>query len=349
MQVREGRQAFTITNDERPNNAKQMNNKTRIKRERQSVMTTKRRSSTHTMLSEQAAKVTELTEKLHSAVAELTTSAGWTRMLKTAARFHRYSARNMLLLLIQAGERGTEITRVAGYRAWQALGRQVRRGEKSYDVLAPIRRRVSPEEAAERATAGQSAYEADARPTTAVYGFRMEHVFDISQTDGAPLSTMPAVPYLVGGGPTGLWEAIAELITEAGFQIIRATLGSGIRGETNYTERIVTVGDALSTAEAAHILTHELGHIEADHEHRHDISRAQRETEADSIAYVVWSALGFDVGEKATFYVAQWSNGDPAILEESVAVVHRAASRILTSLETPSADDQNGRPAPGAA
>ena len=106
-------------------------------------------------------------------------------------------------------------------------------------------------------------------------------------------------------------------------------------------------------AEAAHILTHELGHIAADHEHRHDISRAQRETEADSIAYVVCSALGFDVGEKATFYVAQWSKGDPAILEESVAVIHNAANSILTRLEVPRTDDQDDeqqvRSAAGAA
>jgi antirestriction protein ArdC len=274
-------------------------------------------------------------------------------MLETAARFHRYSARNMLLLLIQAEERGIEITRVAGYRAWQTFGRQVRRGEKSYEVLAPIRHRLSFDEAAERAAAGEPAYDADGRPIMLVRGFRIEHVFDVSQTDGEQLVTMPGVPYLVGDGPEGLWDAIAGLTTEAGVQIIRATLPDGVRGETNYTDRIVTVGDELPPAEAAHILTHELGHIAADHEHRRDISRAQRETEADSIAYVVCSALGLDVSEKATFYVAQWSNGDVEVLEAAVEVIHRAASSILTRLETRRADDQDddlkGRPGAGAA
>jgi hypothetical protein len=145
---------------------------------------------------------------------------------------------------------------------------------------------------------------------------------------------MPGVPCLAGEGPAGLWDAVTELITGAGFEIIRGTLAGNVRGETNYTNRTVTVGDELPPAEAAHILTHELGHIEADHEHRHDVSRAQRETEADSIAYVVCSALGLDVGEKATFYVAQWSKGDAEVLEAAVEVIHRAASRILTSLET---------------
>jgi antirestriction protein ArdC len=330
-----------------------MKKKTLTKQGRAALMRSKHRNNARTTSAERAASVAVLTDKLHSSVAELTTSEAWTRMLETAARFQRYSARNMLLLLIQAEERGTEITRVAGYRTWQTLGRQVRRGEKSYEVLAPVRHRLSLDEAAERAAAGEPAYDAEGRPIMVVGGFRIEHVFDVSQTDGEQLATMPGVPYLAGDGPAGLWDAVAELITEAGFEIIRGTLADGVRGETNYTNRIVTVGDELPPAEAAHILTHELGHIAADHEHRHDISRAQRETEADSIAYVVCSALGLDVGEKATFYVAQWSKGDPAILEESVAVIHKAASSILTRLEAPSADDQdndqNGRSAAGAA
>lgn len=318
------------------------------RRTKQGRQVMKSKNSSRTSSSEQAARVAVLTDKLHASVTDLTNSDNWTRMLGTVAKFHRYSARNILLLLIQAEERGTEITRVAGYRTWQTLGRQVRRGEKGYEVLAPVRRRLSSEEAAERAAVGLPAYDAEGRPIMIVRGFRIEHVFDISQTDGEQLPTMAAVPYLVGDGPAGLWEAVSDLLTKAGFAIIRQALAGCVRGETNYTKRIVTVDDDLSPAEAAHILTHELGHIVADHEHR-DISRAQRETEADSIAYVICSALGLDVHEKATFYVAQWSRGDSAVLEESVAVIHTAASSILTRLEAPSADDQKGRPAAGAA
>ena len=277
-----------------------MRKKTLTKQGRAAVMRSKQRNNARTTSAERAASVAVLSDKLHSSVAELTTSEAWTRMLETAARFHHYSARNILLLLIQAEERGTEITRVAGYRAWQTFGRQVRKGEKGYKVLAPVRHRLSPDEAAECVAAGVSAYDDQGRPIMVVGGFRIEHVFDISQTEGEQLVTMPGVPYLVGDDSSGLWDAVAELVIEAGFKIIRSTLAEGVRGETNYTNRIVTVGDELSSAEAAHILTHELGHIAADHEHRHNISRAQRETEADSIAYVVCSALGFDVGEKAT-------------------------------------------------
>ena len=46
-------------------------------------------------------------------------------MLKVSARFTRYSASNVLMLLMQAEQRGVTLSRVAGYRAWQAMGRQV--------------------------------------------------------------------------------------------------------------------------------------------------------------------------------------------------------------------------------
>jgi hypothetical protein len=47
-------------------------------------------------------------------------------MLQVAARFTRYSiADNVLLLWMQAEQRGVSLSRVAGYRAWQAMGRQV--------------------------------------------------------------------------------------------------------------------------------------------------------------------------------------------------------------------------------
>ena len=96
---------------------------------------------------ERAAKVVALNAQLAQAVETLTTSDGWMRMLAASAKLHRYSANNVLMLAIQAYERGTEITRVAGFRRWLELGRCVTKGEKGYVVIAPVRRRLSREEA----------------------------------------------------------------------------------------------------------------------------------------------------------------------------------------------------------
>ena len=47
----------------------------------------------------------------------------------------------MLALWVQAEERRVTLTRVAGYRARQAMGWQVVKGACSFAVLAPVRRR----------------------------------------------------------------------------------------------------------------------------------------------------------------------------------------------------------------
>ncbi|MGH9186912.1 MAG: ArdC family protein, partial [Acidimicrobiales bacterium] len=81
---------------------------------------------------------------LVGAVERLVASDGWHSMLEVAARFHRYSARNVLLLVVQGAEGF-----VAGYRTWQRIPAQgggtcqVRRGAKGFVVLAPTRRPVT--------------------------------------------------------------------------------------------------------------------------------------------------------------------------------------------------------------
>ena len=76
----------------------------------------------------------ELVDRLTDGIADLTSSDRWRRYLDFQARFHRYSAGNVLLVLAQR----PDASRVAGFRAWLALGRAVRRGEHAIWILAPM-------------------------------------------------------------------------------------------------------------------------------------------------------------------------------------------------------------------
>src|SRR5687768_3050491 len=87
---------------------------------------------------ERAAEIEALTDRLAGAVEALASSDQWRVMLSFAAKFHRYSPRNILLLLSQAEERGMDLSRVAGFNTWKSLGYMVRRGERSLAVLAPV-------------------------------------------------------------------------------------------------------------------------------------------------------------------------------------------------------------------
>jgi len=55
------------------------------------------------------------------------------KYLAFVSRFHRYSLNNQLLIWMQC----PNATQVAGYRTWQEMGYQVRRGEKGIRIQAP--------------------------------------------------------------------------------------------------------------------------------------------------------------------------------------------------------------------
>jgi len=91
--------------------------------------------------------VERLHEQLQKSLRALVSSDDWRQALEVAARFHDYSFANTRLIWVQATARGFTPTRVAGYRAWQKLGRQVNRGEKGLQVLAPVTRKVEANDA----------------------------------------------------------------------------------------------------------------------------------------------------------------------------------------------------------
>ncbi|MDT0348131.1 ArdC-like ssDNA-binding domain-containing protein [Pseudonocardia charpentierae] len=296
--------------------------------------TTSRKVQVGKTPADRAAEVEALAEQLTDTVTALTTSAAWLEMLRVAARFTRYSSTNVLLLWMQAEQRGVTLSRVAGYRAWQAIGRQVVKGARSFAVKAPVRRRLTLEEATERARSGQRpAFDADGRPALVVRGFKLERVFRYEDTEGEPLPEVPEVGYVTGDTPTGAWDALSALVTREGYQLTAEAEDGDTRGHTDFTRRVVNIDPRYHLAERVHILVHELGHIRCDHENRRKVSRAQRETEAESVAFIVCSVLGLELGDVAAVYVGGWTDGDPDTITAAQVAIHTAARGVLADLE----------------
>lgn len=140
-----------------------------------------------------------------------------------ASRFHSYSWNNTLLIHLQR----PQATRVAGYRVWRQLGRQVDKGEHGIQILAPVVRQRSAEEASSDAAApdGRSSGGAEAGSEDPerrrVVGFRVAHVFDLSQTSGDPLPEPERPRLLVGQAPEGLWDELAAQVGARGFTLRR--------------------------------------------------------------------------------------------------------------------------------
>jgi antirestriction protein ArdC len=262
-----------------------------------------------------AARLAELHTQLSDQVAQLVNGDDWQAMLRAAARFHRYSLNNVLLIRLQF----PGASRVAGYRTWQSLGRQVRKGEKGIAVLAPITCRTNG--ATEEGSDDQDAQTPGVRQ---LRGFKIEHVFDISQTDGESLPDVRPV-LLEGDCPPELWDDVADMIRARGYQVRRGQCAHlSANGETDPVTRIVSVRDDLAPLHAIKTLTHELAHILLGHVE--DVSsyflcRGRCEVEAESVAFVVLLEAGIDASAYSTVYVAGWADGPKTVHETAGRVV----------------------------
>ncbi len=287
-------------------------------------------------------KLAALHEQISDGVAALVESDGWRAMLDTAAKFHSYSLGNLLLI----GAQAPQATRVAGFRTWQSLGRQVRKGEQGIAILAPCTYRPK---AAERT---EPAAPAGPEPTATcsggvapqgvggkqVRGFRVVHVFALHQTEGPPLPEV-APALLTGQAPAGLWDALEGQVLGHGYTVHRGDTGRA-NGWTDPTTRTVRVSSAVDDAQAVKTLIHELAHIEAGHVGdlpTYATCRGRCEVEAESIAYVVATAQGMHASGYSFAYVAGWAGPDLSIVRQAADTVTQTARRILTPLDAAAA------------
>ena len=260
----------------------------------------------------------EIHGRLVAGIECLASSDEWRAMLEVSARFHRYSFNNQLLIYLQC----PEATRVAGYRAWQRLGRQVRKGEHGLQILAPRRKRVSVEVEDEQG---------DVERVEVLTGFRVVHVFDVSQTDGDELADVRP-RRLAGEVDEQLIDALARRVADEGFTLRREAMACSARnGYADFARRLVVLREGLSGAQSAKTLIHELAHVLLHRET--DLSQREvAEVEAESVAFVVSSVLGLNTSDYSFPYVARWSGGDAELVAATAERVIAAARDLLASV-----------------
>ena len=137
-------------------------------------------------------------KSLETGVENIFTGDKYAQYLQTMSKFHRYSFNNTLLIAMQR----PDATLVTGYRNWQTMGRQVKKGEKGITILAPapIKRKKEQEILDQN---NKPLLDGNGKPKTeevevVIPHFKPTTVFDISQTDGEPIETL--APEGINGG-----------------------------------------------------------------------------------------------------------------------------------------------------
>jgi len=253
---------------------------------------------------------------LVSSIEAMIASNAWQAHLKVQAAFHNYSFGNILWLTFQAAERGIQPQKFAGFNSWKKVGRSVMKGEKSYKVLAPVMVRDRKNESDKKFI---------------LCGFKVVSTFEKSQTEGKELPEVCTKLQGTSEEALSAYAKLAAFATGRGWSVEKGETGSA-NGFADLISKRIVVSPLLSDLQAVKTLCHEVAHsmMHADEigSHGSDV----REVEAESVAFVVLNALGFDSAAYSFGYVAIWSKGDIELVKKTGERVQRAAKTILEAL-----------------
>lgn len=275
-------------------------------------------------------------KSLETGVADLFSSERYADYLKTMAKFHNYSFNNTLLIAMQR----PDATLVTGYRNWQSMGRQVRKGEKGITIIAPmsVKRKQQRELLDEHRhpILNENGDPVMEEVEVTVPKFKAITVFDLAQTVGEPLELL---------APEDLKEMVKDY--EISIRAIREISPVPIRfdeingtakGYYDQEKKEIVIQKDMSNSQTLKTGIHENAHARL---HDRDLMEEQgqmkdrltKEVEAESVAYCVCSALGIDTSDYSFPYIAGWSSGkEMKELKASMDTIRQTAGSLIDEL-----------------
>jgi antirestriction protein ArdC len=260
---------------------------------------------------------------LENGIADLTREPEWKAWLDMQAKLYKYSFFNCVLIAIQR----PEATSCAGFRQWQTRhNRVVRNGEKAIWILAPVFKKIKV--VVKDETTGEEREE-----TREVLSFfKSVKVFDLDQTDG-PALPEPCNP--LQGDDAGLYASLEAYAHQAGYSVAKEAMGSA-HGYCNPRSEHIGINDADSPAQQAKSLAHEIGHAIL-HGTDFDMSRADAELEAESVAYIVCQHFGLDTARYSFEYITWWQGQAAKDVQEGLRAsgqrISNAAKKVIAGVE----------------
>lgn len=305
-----------------------------------------KRGSYHTTPEQRQEKIKQITDKLEQGVHQIFESDNYRAYLSTMAKFHSYSLNNTILIAMQK----PGATLVAGYTAWQKdHDRHVKKGEKGIQIIAPSPYKVKQERDALDPKTGKPQMDAQGNPLKEIIeverpAFKVATVFDISQTEGKELPSI-GVNELSGGveGYDALFDALKATCP---VPIAFEDIPSGAKGYYHTEDHRIALQEGMSQMQTVKTLIHEMSH-ERMHSHEKEkpveerLSRHSMEVEAESVAFVVGTALSaehpelkLDFSDYSFGYIAGWSSGkETAELKASLGRIQATASEMISEIE----------------
>lgn len=266
----------------------------------------------------------KLIDDAEQEILNLTDSDKFKEYLTTLSKFSYYSQRNIDMIHSQ----NPDATLIAGFKKWQSdFNRTVNKGEKSMRILAPMIKKLTPEEQIKHNTTADSK----------IVGYRYVPVFDISQTSGDPVLTAHDFVSENLKDTTNVERLYSEfkdyLNNNTDLEVSEQPLAALDNAKGYFrpsTNQIVIGGDEPSSVLKLKTLYHEYAHSQLHGLNAEfaDRPRAFKETQAEAVGYVAMKNLGIDTEEYSLGYVATWAK-DKEVIKSAIAEIHEVSSKTI--------------------
>lgn len=231
-----------------------------------------------------------------------------------------------------------DATFVSGFNSWKNdFNRFVKKGETGIRILAPafIKKDII---ADQHDLSGNLVLDNDGTPvkqinTIEIQHFKIVNVFDLVQTEGEPLPELAIELKATCDRADDFIKAICDV---ASCPVSFIDIPEGAKGYYDLTCHRIAIQKGMSDVQTIKTLCHELCHSRL---HGYDAMKIQKkkkaeiETEAEAVAYVVTKHFGIDTDDYSFEYLACFSSGaDLKELSASLSLIQKEASSIITEL-----------------
>jgi hypothetical protein len=231
--------------------------------------------------------------------------------------FHNYSFGNLLMALFQR----PDFELLAGFNRWKELNRKVKKSEKGIVILAPVF--FSGDMLEKRAAAIKAQKPALSldqirdRLKHAIAYFKNVYVFDVKQTDGAPLDYDTLTGHnLVKAkdqeSAQALYSFLLDFTRAAGFEVNDTATHGKTGGYITHGKKYIAISGGLSVVGKISVLLHEIGHYKAGHTQEGGLSIIQaanqqiREAEAQLISFITCRYFNIDNKDFTDVYLSSY-------------------------------------------
>ena len=272
-------------------------------------------------------KIKAALERIDTCLATIDTNEDWLNYLSFQSLFYNYSFGNTILIYSQ----NPQATYVRGYKAWNQLGRYVKRGSKGLAILAPCFKKVEAFKEPEDKAVYQDA-EGEKETKRVISGFRVTYVYDIADTDGSDEYLPVLVKGLAGNSDAEkeIYDRLLAFISTE--HTVKEVAGTASKGSYNLDTGVICVRSDLEYLQKIKTLLHEYAHaIDFKMHPEPDVSRNRRELIAESVAFVVSMRLGLDTSSYSMSYIKSWLK-DADELKIIADTVQKVSARIINNL-----------------